>query len=71
MGAAGRTLLGAGAPWWESWIEHPDRDDPFWAPLRLTEALDRVEVPVLLFSGWQDLFLEQTLASSSTCASAA
>ena len=61
MGEAGRTLLGAGAPWWESWIEHSDLEDPFWAPLRLTDALDRVECPVLLFSGWQDLFLEQTL----------
>jgi putative CocE/NonD family hydrolase len=62
MGASGRTLLGAGAPWWESWVEHPDREDPFWEPLRLTDALDRVDVPVLLFSGWQDLFLDQTLA---------
>ncbi|WP_235892348.1 CocE/NonD family hydrolase [Mycolicibacterium hodleri] len=61
MGGAGRTMLGAGAPWWESWAEHPDREDPFWTPLRLTEALDRVDVPVLLFSGWQDLFLDQTL----------
>jgi putative CocE/NonD family hydrolase len=62
MGASGRTLLGTGAPWWESWVEHPDRQDPFWEPLRLTDALDRVDVPVLLFSGWQDLFLDQTLA---------
>lgn len=62
MGGAGRTLLGAGAPWWESWVEHPDAEDPFWAPLRVSDALDRVDVPVLLLSGWQDLFLEQTLA---------
>ena len=62
MGGAGRTLLGAGAPWWESWVEHPDPEDPFWAPLRVSDALDRVDVPVLLLSGWQDLFLEQTLA---------
>jgi len=61
MGPSGRTMLGAGAPWWESWVEHPDRSDPFWEPLRLTDALDRVNVPVLLFSGWQDLFLDQTL----------
>jgi putative CocE/NonD family hydrolase len=61
MGAAGRKLLGSGAPWFESWLEHPDREDPFWDSLRFTEALDRVEVPVLLLSGWQDLFLEQTL----------
>jgi putative CocE/NonD family hydrolase len=61
LGTAGRALLGAGAPWWESWLEHPDRDDPFWAPLRFNAALDRVQVPVLLFGGWQDLFLQQTL----------
>ena len=61
MGGSGRTLLGSGAPWWESWVEHPDRADPFWQPLRLTEALDRVDVPVLLVGGWQDLFLDQTL----------
>ncbi len=61
MGAAGRELLGSGAPWFESWLEHPDREDPFWDALRFTEALDRVEVPILLLSGWQDLFLDQTL----------
>jgi putative CocE/NonD family hydrolase len=62
MGDAGRTLLGSGAPWWESWVEHPDSGDPFWDSVRLTDALDRVDIPVLLFSGWQDLFVEQTLA---------
>ncbi|MEZ0364691.1 CocE/NonD family hydrolase [Mycobacterium sp. pUA109] len=62
LGAAGRALLGDGARWYESWIEHPDPDDPFWEPYRLGTALERVDVPVLLLSGWQDLFLEQTLA---------
>lgn len=61
MGASGRTLLGSGAPWWESWLEYPDPAAAFWEPMRLTDALDRVDVPVLLFSGWQDLFLDQTL----------
>jgi uncharacterized protein len=61
MGAAARTLLGAGAPWFESWIEHPETDDPFWNSRRFNDALDRVQVPVLLISGWQDVFLRQTL----------
>ena len=26
-----------------------------------SEALDRVRIPVLLISGWQDLFIDQTL----------
>ena len=61
MGASGRALLGDGAPWWESWLSTPSGADPFWGPLSVTDALDRVDVPVLLLSGWQDLFLEQTL----------
>ncbi len=61
LGAAGRTLLGEGAPWFESWLEHPDHDDPFWQPFRCNSALERVQVPVLLVGGWQDLFLQQTL----------
>ncbi|WP_234812344.1 CocE/NonD family hydrolase [Mycolicibacter longobardus] len=62
LGAAGRALLGSGSPWYESWVEHPDRDDPFWDALRHPAALERSQVPVLLLGGWQDLFLEQTLA---------
>ncbi|MEB3022286.1 CocE/NonD family hydrolase [Mycolicibacter sp. MYC098] len=62
LGAAGRALLGKGSPWYESWVEHPEADDPFWNSLRHPEALKRSEVPVLLLGGWQDLFLDQTLA---------
>ena len=61
LGAAGRELLGASAPWWESWLEHPDMGDPFWKPLQVGAALDRARVPVLLIGGWQDLFLRQSL----------
>ncbi|MGV0792629.1 CocE/NonD family hydrolase [Mycolicibacterium sp. XJ1819] len=60
-GESGRALLGAGAPWWESWLDHPQADDPFWTSLNLGRALDRTEIPVLLIGGWQDVFLEQTL----------
>ncbi|MEO6792176.1 MAG: CocE/NonD family hydrolase [Mycobacterium sp.] len=61
LGAAGRALLGTDAPWYESWIEHAVVDDPFWQPYRFDSALDTLQVPVLLVSGWQDLFLDQTL----------
>ena len=61
MGAAARALLGAGAPWFESWVEHCDPNDAFWDSLRFSEALDRVRVPVLLIGGWQDVFVRQTL----------
>ncbi|HTM85431.1 MAG TPA: CocE/NonD family hydrolase [Mycobacterium sp.] len=61
VGAAARELLGTGAPWFESWLEHPERTDPFWDAVRFDEALERAEVPVLLLTGWQDLFLDQSL----------
>ncbi|AFM16839.1 putative hydrolase, CocE/NonD family [Mycolicibacterium chubuense NBB4] len=61
LGESSRALLGDGAPWFESWLDHPDADDPFWSKLHLRDAVDRARVPVLLLSGWQDLFLEQTL----------
>jgi len=61
LGEAARTLLGEGAPWFESWARDPEHDDPFWNRLRFGAALDRVQVPVLLLGGWQDIFLKQTL----------
>jgi putative CocE/NonD family hydrolase len=61
LGESGRALLGKRATWWESWLKPPEAEDPFWESLRVNGALDRVEVPVLLLSGWQDLFLPQTL----------
>ncbi|OBG72382.1 MULTISPECIES: CocE/NonD family hydrolase [unclassified Mycobacterium] len=61
VGEAARALLGTGAPWFEAWVEHSDPNDPFWDALRCTEALDRVQAPVLLIGGWQDIFLRQTL----------
>ncbi len=61
LGEAARALLGEGAPWFESWIEHDDVDHPFWDGLRHDEALDRVRVPVLLLGGWQDIFVRQTI----------
>ncbi len=62
VGYAARRLLGTGAPWFESWLDHPEHDDPHWAPMQLHQALERTQCPVLLLSGWQDVFLEQTLA---------
>lgn len=59
--AAGEGLTAGGAPWYTDWVSRRDLTDPFWAPMQLADALDRVRVPVLLQTGWQDLFLPQTL----------
>ena len=51
--------FGGRAPWYREWISRRDPADPYWAGYDLSESLDRVEVPVLLQVGWQDLFLDQ------------
>jgi putative CocE/NonD family hydrolase len=61
VAGSARALLGGGAPWFESWVDRPDADDPFWAGMRATTALERAAVPVLLLGGWQDIFIDQTL----------
>ncbi|MGV0795173.1 CocE/NonD family hydrolase [Mycolicibacterium sp. XJ1819] len=61
LNPAGRAALGPYAPLYESWLAHPDRDHEFWDPQRFSDALDRCQAPVLLVTGWQDLFLSQTL----------
>ncbi len=58
---AASTYLGGRAPWYTDWVTRSDLSDAFWEPMNLTRALDLVDVPVLLLSGWHDLFLEQTL----------
>jgi uncharacterized protein len=59
--AGARDLLGTEAPWFDTWLEHPQLTDPFWTPLQCGAALERISVPVLLIGGWQDIFLEQTV----------
>ncbi|MCG5430913.1 CocE/NonD family hydrolase [Mycobacterium sp. MYCO198283] len=59
--ASGRAVLGTGAQWYESWLDHSNRDDPYWDAQRFGDAMDRADVPILLINGWQDVFLDQTL----------
>lgn len=53
-------LAGSGMPYVE-WLTAPDAEDPVWRPMRLGQALERVDVPVLLQGGWQDRFPEQMI----------
>ncbi|GAA3566819.1 CocE/NonD family hydrolase [Amycolatopsis ultiminotia] len=49
------------APWFRDLLAHPDRADPFWESRQANAALEKVQVPVRLVGGWQDLMLGQTL----------
>lgn len=62
MGKAATDLLGRGAaPWYHDWLQHPNLNDGFWRCSQLGAALDRVQLPIMLIGGWQDIFLNQTL----------
>ena len=52
--------FGKSTPWVHDRLTHPDIEDPFWRNARHADAIERVNVPVLLLSGWQDIFLRQT-----------
>ena len=53
-------LAGSRMPYRE-WLLAIDVEDPVWRPLRHEQALERVDVPVLLQDGWQDAFPEQMI----------
>jgi putative CocE/NonD family hydrolase len=54
-------LAGSGMPFHE-WLTATRADDELWRPMRLGAALERVDVPVLLQTGWQDRFPDQMIA---------
>lgn len=61
LSSAATKMFKGGAEWYESWLRAPDVNDPYWRSSRLGDALQRVTTPVLLLTGWQDVFLLQTL----------
>lgn len=61
LGEATKAALDGAAPWFADWLSHPDVGDPFWAAYDASAGVERVDAPVLLIGGWQDVFLDQTL----------
>jgi putative CocE/NonD family hydrolase len=56
-----RSYLGDEARWVDRIITTPDVRDSYYAPMRLGKALERIEIPVLIVTGWYDIFLEQSI----------
>jgi putative CocE/NonD family hydrolase len=65
LAEAGERHYAGRARWFRDRVTRPDLEDPYWAPMRHPLALDRAQIPILLHSGWQDLFLGQTLEQYS------
>jgi uncharacterized protein len=49
------------APWLTKIIGHRNPTDPYYQPMQHNHALDVADIPILLITGWQDIFLDQTM----------
>ncbi|KAJ5291903.1 hypothetical protein N7478_001154 [Penicillium angulare] len=49
------------APWLFDYLNHPNVEDPYWEKRRQQIALEKVNIPILLISGWYDTFTTQTM----------
>ncbi|KAJ5226081.1 hypothetical protein N7468_007306 [Penicillium chermesinum] len=50
------------APWLFDYLDHPNLDDEYWTAVRHHDSLERVNIPILLISGWYDPFFTQSMA---------
>lgn len=57
----GAEVLGGKGEWFREWVSHRDLTSGHWSKMRLGDSLDRVNVPVLIHTGWQDIFLQQAI----------
>jgi putative CocE/NonD family hydrolase len=60
-----RPELRAGAPWYATWFDHPDRD-AFWHEINPSEHYHTMTTPSLNVGGWFDIFIHQTLTAYRT-----
>ena len=58
---SGARLLGAHGQWYRQWVSTRDLSSGHWPKMRLADSLDRVDVPVLIHTGWQDIFFQQAM----------
>jgi putative CocE/NonD family hydrolase len=66
LAEAASAVLGARAPWYREWLDHPDPAEPYWRDYDFADALERVRTPTLLVGGWYDVFLRQTVVQYET-----
>jgi putative CocE/NonD family hydrolase len=52
---------GGKTPWLDTMLAKPNLSDPFYAPMQYGAALERSNIPILIITGWYDLFIEQSI----------
>jgi len=56
-----KTHFNGSAPWLDYVVDHPDVANLHYEQMNASEALERANIPILLISGWDDLFASQSL----------
>lgn len=46
-------IIGKEIFYWQKWLEHNTNDD-YWQKISYQESLSKLDIPILLFSGWYD-----------------
>jgi putative CocE/NonD family hydrolase len=46
---------------YRDWLHNPSRNSPYWKSVSLENQISKVKAPVLLISGWYDIFLRGAL----------
>jgi len=46
-------IIGKEISYWQKWLEHNTNDD-YWQNISYQESLRKLDIPILLFSGWYD-----------------
>ena len=52
-------------PWFDEWLAHPF-DDDFYERILPRDVYERIDVPMLMLSGWFDIFADTQLADFET-----
>jgi putative CocE/NonD family hydrolase len=52
---------GGKLPWLDTMLATANMCDPYYTPMQLGQALERADLPILIITGWYDLFLEQSI----------
>ncbi|KAJ8113728.1 hypothetical protein OPT61_g4204 [Boeremia exigua] len=55
-----RQHLSDNCRWLDHMIATSDIHNPHYAPMQLKEAMERINIPVLIVTGWYDIFLENS-----------
>lgn len=54
-------FAGDAPTWLRTCITHPERSHPFWQSLDARGALDRVNIPIFLATGWYDIIVDDVV----------